>query len=229
MSNMSIGLSGIFAAQTALDVAGQNITNSSTPGYARREVRLSETSTVSSSGGLSAGAGVDANTLVRVRDMFLEGQVLSYNAGLSAATTQSQYLDQIQALLQEPSDQGISAQIEKFFNEWQAVAVNPEDATVRSTLLDTAQQLAQSLQDLHSGLLNIQSGVAQELGDCVNQVNQLTSELAQNNQLTMSASGGANAPLSLEDQRDALMEQLSALTGAVNTTPQQTNCPRPQT
>jgi flagellar hook-associated protein 1 len=219
-ASMSIGLSGLFAAQTALDVAGQNIANSTTPGYARREVRLSETASGSANNGL--GMGVSAETIVRNRDMYLEGQVQSYSAGLSAATTQSQFLDQIQALLQEPnSGQGISTQIDAFFNDWQAVAANPEDSTARSTLLDAGQQLAQSLQQLRSGLLGVQNFIGLEISDCVSQANQLTAELAQSNQLTLNASGAAGAPLSLEDQRDALMEQLAELTGASNTTPRQ--------
>ena len=52
-------------------------------------------------------------------------------------------------------------------------------------------------------------------------MNQLTAELAQNNQLTSNASSNGSAPLSLEDQRDALMEQLAQLTGATNTSPRQ--------
>ena len=165
---------------------------------------------------------MNADTIVRNRDMYLEGQVQSYNAGLSSATTHSQYLNQIQSLLQEPgSGGGISTQLDAFFNDWQAVAANPADSTTRSTLLDAAQQLAQSLQDLRSGLLSVQSSVDQDLSASVTQVNQLTAELAQNNQLTTNASSNGSAPLSLEDQRDALMEQLAQLTGAANTSPQQ--------
>ena len=98
---MSIGLSGIFAAQTALDIAGENITNSTTPGYARRQVQLAETASTGAKP--HADTGVSAETIVRDRDMYLEGQVQSYNAGLSSATTMSQYLNQIQSLLQEPN------------------------------------------------------------------------------------------------------------------------------
>jgi flagellar hook-associated protein 1 FlgK len=111
--------------------------------------------------------------------------------------------------------------MDAFFNDWQAVAANPEDSTTRSTLLDAAQQLAQSLQDLRSGLLGVQSSVGQEISASITQVNQLTAELAQNNQLTAAASSNGTAPLSLEDQRDALMSQLARLTGAANTSPQQ--------
>ena len=181
MSDISIGLSGLLAAQTALDVTGQNITNSSTPGYARRQVQLSETPSLSSTGVLSGGAGVTADTIVRDRDMFLYGQVQSSNADLSAATAQSQYLNQIQSLLQEPSGGGISTQLEAFFNAWQALAADPNDPTVRNTLLGTAQQLTQSIQSLRSGLLGVQNSISQEIGGDVSQANKLTSELAQNN------------------------------------------------
>jgi flagellar hook-associated protein 1 FlgK len=220
-TSMSIGLSGISAAQTALTISGENITNSATPGYARRQVQLAETITIGANADLETG--VSAETIVRNRDMYLEGQVQSYNAGLPFATTTSQYLNQIQSLLQEPgsASDGISTQMDAFFNDWQAVAANPEDSTTRSTLLDAAQQLAQSLQDLRSGLLGVQSSVGQEISASITQVNQLTAELAQNNQLTAAASSNGTAPLSLEDQRDALMSQLARLTGAANTSPQQ--------
>ena len=218
--SMSIGLSGILAAQTALTVSGENITNSTTAGYARRQVQLAET--ISPGSNANVSTGVSAETIVRNRDMYLEGQVQSYNAGLSSATTLNQYLNQIQSLLQEPGGSGgISTQLDTFFNDWQAVAADPTDSTTRSTLLDATQQLAQSLQDLRSGLLSVQSSVDQDLSASVTQANQLTAELAQNNQLTSNASNNGSAPLSLEDQRDALMEQLAQLTGAVNTNPRQ--------
>jgi flagellar hook-associated protein 1 FlgK len=218
---MSIGLSGILAAQTALTVSGENITNSTTPGYARRQVQLSENAPTGPEA--NTETGVNANTIVRNRDMYLEGQVQSYNAGLSSATTLSQYLNQIQSLLQEPSSTsgGISTQLDAFFNDWQALAADPTDSTTRSTLLDAAQQLAQSLQDLQNGLLSVQSSVDQNLSGSITQVNQLTAELAQNNQLTSNATSNGSAPLSLEDQRDALMGQLAQLVGASNTSPQQ--------
>ena len=190
-------------------------------GYARRQVQLAETT----SSGLEANVstGVSADTIVRNRDMYLEGQVQSYNAGLSSATTTSQYLSQIQSLLQEPSStsNGISTQLDTFFNDWQALAADPTDSTTRSTLLDAAQQLTQSLQDLRSGLLGVQSSVDQDLSASVTQVNQLTTELAQNNQLTVNTASNGSSPLSQEDQRDALMEQLAQLTGATNTSSQQ--------
>ncbi len=162
-SSMSIGLSGILAAQTALNVAGENITNSTTPGYARRQVQLSETAPTGPDA--NTETGVNADTIVRDRDMYLEGQVQSYNAGLSSATTLSQYLNQIQSLLQEPSStsNGISTQLDTFFNDWQSLAADPSDSTTRSTLLDAAQQLAQSLQDLQSGLVSVQNSVDQDL------------------------------------------------------------------
>ncbi|MGO8704861.1 MAG: flagellar hook-associated protein FlgK [Candidatus Brocadiia bacterium] len=220
-SSMSIGLSGILAAQTALNIAGENITNSTTPGYALRQVQLSETAPTGPEA--NTETGVNADTIVRDCNMYLEGQEQSYNAGLSSATTMSQYLNQIQALLQEPNstNNGISTQLDTFFNDWQSLAADPNDSTTQSTLIDAAQQLAQSLQALQSSLVSVQSSVDQDLSSSVTQVNQLTSELAQNNQLIANATSNGSTPLSLEDQRDSLMDQLAQLTGTVNTSPQQ--------
>ncbi len=49
-SNSSVSLSGMTAAQTALDAAASNVANASTPDYRRRELSNAQ----------SAGGGVDA-------------------------------------------------------------------------------------------------------------------------------------------------------------------------
>ena len=40
MSNLSIGISGIQAAQKALDIIGNNLANAATPGYHRQRINF---------------------------------------------------------------------------------------------------------------------------------------------------------------------------------------------
>jgi flagellar hook-associated protein FlgK len=39
-SDLTVGLSGLEAQQTAMDTVGQNVANASTPGYVDEEVQL---------------------------------------------------------------------------------------------------------------------------------------------------------------------------------------------
>ena len=74
-SGLNTALSGLEAAQAAIDTTGQNIANANTPGYTRQQVNLTERNpltiqTLSSvtGAGSQLGLGVDITTIGRVRD-----------------------------------------------------------------------------------------------------------------------------------------------------------------
>lgn len=217
MSDMYVGLSGLLGARRALDIIGQNITNATTEGYARREVVFSPVRNQLGND-QALGSGVDANTVVRIRDMFLQDRVQTYSSGLQNSESQVRYFAEIEALLQEPGDHGIGGILDQFFNEWQLVASQPEEQSTRVALVGTAEYLCDRLMTLRSDLSDLRNAVTLEVRDVVQQVNALTAELADNN-LLMDQIGGQTKPLSLEDERDRLMSQLAELVGAVNRTP----------
>jgi flagellar hook-associated protein 1 FlgK len=217
MSDLYVGLSGLLGARRALDVIGQNITNASSPGYARREVVFTPVRNNVSSA-MAVGSGVDADTVVRIRDMFLQDRVQTYSAGLERADSQARYFSEIEALLQEPGEYGIGGVLDQFFNEWQDVASRPDDQAGRVALLGTADYLCQRLTSLREDLSGLRDALHLEVGDVVTQVNELSAQLANNN-LLVDQMGSESRPLSLEDERDLLMSQLADLIGAANRTP----------
>ena len=217
-SHISIGTSGLLAMQQALTTVGHNIANAATPGYARRHVQLSGRG-LKLVGGPAAAGGVSVEAVLRRKDMFLAGRLENYMASHTREEVQSNYFMEIEGLLQEPSAEGISIQIERFFNHWQALASRPEDATERITLLLNADQLAQRISGLRADLMNLRNAIHLEIGDSAAQVNVLAEKLAENNQLMKDSGETANIPLTLCDDRDMLMRQLAELIGARNTTP----------
>ena len=66
MANFDIGLSGIDAAQVALEVIGNNVANAATEGYHRQRVELVPTSHAQT-GGL-AESGVEVASVMRLVD-----------------------------------------------------------------------------------------------------------------------------------------------------------------
>jgi flagellar hook-associated protein 1 FlgK len=217
MSDLYVGLSGLLGARRALDVIGQNITNASTPGYARREVVFTPVRNQMGSE-MAVGSGVDADTVIRIRDMFLQDRVQAYSAGLERSESQGRYFSEIEALLQEPGEYGLGGQLDQFFNEWQVVASRPEEQATRVALLGTADYLCERVRNLYDDLSSLRNALNLEVGDVVQQVNDLASQLAENN-LLADQLGGQNRPLSVEDERDRLMTELAELVGAVNRTP----------
>src|SRR5689334_5756111 len=139
--SLSIGLDtavkALRAHQLAVDVASHNIANANTPGFSRQRVILRPEGLMASSrdshDGLlgKPGYGVSATDVTRVRDMFLDFQARQ------AAGSQAQYdalstaLGRAELTFNEPSDDGIQAQIGAFFNAWQDVVNDPESPAAR--------------------------------------------------------------------------------------------------
>ncbi|MGG2357464.1 flagellar basal body protein, partial [Salmonella enterica] len=75
---LSIGASGARAAQIALEVTGQNITNASTVGYVRRSAYTTEVNSTSrwSAPNDVSLSGVTVSGLSRNVDAFMQGEVL---------------------------------------------------------------------------------------------------------------------------------------------------------
>ena len=71
MTNFSIGISGLSAAQAALDVIGNNIANAATEGYHRQRIELTPAYS-SQTGSVLLGGGVDVAGVTRLVDNLLE-------------------------------------------------------------------------------------------------------------------------------------------------------------
>jgi len=217
-SEIYVGLSGVLAARKAIVTVGQNVANATTPGYARREVSLSGRGW-SVASAESAEGGVSIEQVRRIKDMFLQGRLLTYTGGLERSQTLNRYLAEIESLTQEPSDRGIGAALEDFFNQWQALAVRPEDPTARTALLLGAEHLAQQLSSLRQSLVEMRCAILQDTAAAVAQVNALAAQLAGNNQVLSQSVGPESSPLGLEDERDRILTELARLIGAVNISP----------
>ena len=84
---LQTALSGLEAAQAAIDTTGQNIANASTPGYSRQTVNLTERSALTipalssvTGDGSQFGTGVDITSITRIRDQFLDSQYRAQNS-----------------------------------------------------------------------------------------------------------------------------------------------------
>jgi flagellar hook-associated protein 1 FlgK len=198
MSDLYVGLSGLLGARRALDIVGQNITNASSPGYARREVVFTPVRNNLSSD-TAVGSGVNADTVIRLRDMFLQDRLQAYSAGLQRSESQVRYFSEIEALLQEPGEYGVGGLLDQFFNEWQIMASRPEEQAGRVALLGTADYLCQRLTSLRKDLSELRDALNLEVRDVVTQVNELSEQMAENN-LLVDQLGGEDRPLALEDE-----------------------------
>ena len=157
-SGLQTALSGLEAAQAAIDTTGQNIANANTPGYSRQSVNMTERDPLTiqslsnvTGAGSQLGLGVDITSIGRIRDQFLDVQYRGQNTQTSGDNTASTLLGQVQAALAEPGSSGLSSSLAQFWQSWNALGNTPTGqggAGALQAVIGAGQTVATSLNTL---------------------------------------------------------------------------------
>ena len=206
---LMIGLSGAKAARTALDVTAQNISNASTEGYVRRSVTLQE---VAASGSYSQPydvslSGVRVDHVVRNADMFRQAEVRRTGADIARTNTEVSNLENIEAAVEQSS---VYPAMVDFEGSLQRLASDPTDPSLRAGVMEAAQTVAGTFAIASNSLDGVASGLHFDAQAGVDQVNTLATELARVNLRLARAADASSDQTSLLDQRDNLLQQISA-------------------
>ena len=210
-SSLFVGLSGLQAQQSALNVVGHNIANVNTPGYSRETANLTSNQSLVQ-GQAYFGTGVSLSDVTSIRAKFLDLQIAQETAAQTGANDRSSGVSAVASTLGDTSSTGLAAEIQSFFQGFQDLAANPQSSAVRTSVVSGAQNMINSLQTNYQLLTQQRGNANQAVGSLVNQVNTLTAQIAQlNQQINSVGSQGANN--GAIDQRTSLTNQLSKLVG----------------
>jgi len=209
MSLLSIGKTGLFAAQAALSTAGHNITNANVAGYSRQVV-VQETSIPMGGSNGYIGTGTQIAQVKRYSDEFLNAQVRTAQASASGLDSYEAQVTQIDNLLAD-STSGLTPSLQDFFASVQNLTGDLGGVPSRGSLLTSADTLASTFQSMNSRLEQIRSGVNSEVTSSVTAINTYASQIAElNDQIgKMSSPDGLNLPNDLLDKRDQLIMDLN--------------------
>lgn len=205
-----------MADQAALDITASNVANQNTPGYTRQVVSWQSTDAVTLNG-VTYGTGVKT-TAVSQRDRILEQRVQqqtqtqAQSGALKSALQQAQNIFGLTSTGTSAGSTALGTATDAFFNSLSTLQGNPSDASTRQNVLTAANTLASVFNSAASQLAQVSSGLNQQVGTIVGQVNALTATIASLNQQIAgtSAHGDAGA---LEDQRQLAITQLSQYVG----------------
>ncbi|MBA5638250.1 flagellar hook-associated protein FlgK [Duganella sp. LX20W] len=210
MSLLSIGKSGLLAAQVGLSTTGNNITNASVAGYSRQVAIQSDTGTQDMGFGF-VGTGTDVVQVKRYYDDFLNNQLRGAETNKASLDTYYSQISQIDNLLADPTA-GLSPAMQDFFNGVHDAASNPASAASRQAMLSSADSLAGRFQGLSARLSEIGDGVNSQITSTVTQINSYASQIAQlNDSISGLSSDPSKAPNDLLDHRDQLLTELNKL------------------
>jgi len=206
MSLLSIGKTGLLAAQVGLSVTGNNISNASTPGYSRQTAIQTDATTQFFGFGYQ-GTGTQVVAIQRSYDNFLATQLRGAQANQASLDTYNSQISQIDNLLADPTA-GLSPAMSDFFSGVQDASSNPASTASRQALLSSASSLAGRFQYISSRFQEVATGVNGQIATTATQINTYTQQIADLNGKIMA---GGTDPNDLLDQRDQLLTQLNNL------------------
>ncbi|BAK81039.1 flagellar hook-associated protein FlgK [Candidatus Arthromitus sp. SFB-rat-Yit] len=213
-NTLNISKRGINVMQAGLNATSHNISNASRTDYTRQRIRVEASSpltTVGSAGQIGTGAQVAM--VERVRNTFLDYQIRNENSALADANVRQNVLSEIETLVNESGDKGLSKMFDKFFDSWQDLSKNPSDINTRNIVLQEASNMTTEINRIYSKLQESKVDVNDTIKNSVVEVNSILNEINELNQKIQEITVVGNQPNDLMDKRDALLDQLSSKMG----------------
>jgi flagellar hook-associated protein 1 FlgK len=209
MSIINNALSGSHAAQVALNTTSQNIANLMTPGYTRQGALMTSVR-ASQTGSLSAGDGVTVPSLIRFSDGYKSQQMWQAASELAQRSIPQPYLTQLEQVMGD-DESGINRGLDGFFGALNAASVEPTSIPLRQQVITSAEALAQRFNSLSQVLANQRASIAQQRVGVVDQINSVSTAIADlNREIAIAQATGTNAS-SLVDARDQQIDALATL------------------
>lgn len=213
-NTLNISKRGINVMQSGLNVTSHNISNSSRTDYTRQRIRVQSTlplSTVGRNGQIGTGAQVEM--VERVRNAFLDYQIRSENTALSDSNVRQNVLSEIERLVNESNDVGLSKMFDKFFDGWQELSKNPSDVSARTVVLQEALNMTNEFNKIYKSLDESKGDINDTIKNSVLDVNSILNEIDELNQKIQEVTILGNQPNDFLDRRDMLLDQLSSKLG----------------
>ncbi|WP_151733757.1 flagellar hook-associated protein FlgK [Paenibacillus tengchongensis] len=207
----------LFTQTAALNTTGHNIANANTEGYSRQRVNMTASIPIEAYGLNNStvpgqmGTGVEFGSIDRIRETFLDDQYRGEYASLGSWTIQSDTLDKLEAIFNEPSDTGLSTVLDNFWKSWSDLSKNPEDSTSRKIVVQTAQSLTDALNYMSRQLNNLNTDLSSNIAVKGSEIQGYLSSITDLNASIFKIESMGDQANDLRDQRDLLTDKLSKI------------------
>lgn len=207
---LTIGKTGLYTYQAAVNTAAHNASNIDTEGYTRQETNRTAANPLSLSTNYGMiGSGVNVTSITSVRDAYYDSKYRYNNAILANQNTKAYYLDTVQSYFSEVNSDGVSASLDEFFTSISALTGDVGNTTKRMEMASLGTTFTQSVNYLYDSLQRTQKEINQEIKTIANQINAYAEELVTlTRQINTVEVRGENAN-DLRDKRELLVDKLS--------------------
>lgn len=212
-SLINSAMSGLSAAQAALNTTSNNISSYNVAGYTRQTTIISAANSTLGAGGW-VGNGAYVSGVQREYDSFITNQLRGAQTQSSGLTARYEQMSKINDMVSSTTN-SLSTSLQGFFSSLQTLVSNAEDPASRQSLLGKADALVNQFKTTDQYLRDQDKQINISISSSVDQINSYTKQIANlNDQISRLTGVGAGAsPNNLLDQRDQLVGELNKLVG----------------
>jgi flagellar hook-associated protein 1 len=205
-SALSGALSGLSAASRQAEILSSNVANATTPGYARREVGLRAAVLAGTGQGVAIG-GVSRDV---DRQLLAERRLAA--AGDGDRALRADFLKRMEGAVGTPDSPGsLAARLAAFDRALVEASARPESVARLETIATTATSLMQGFAAATDDIQAARSAADRRIGEEVTRLNTTMQQLHELNVNLRSFSGAGRDVSALLDERQRLVDQISAI------------------
>ncbi|SMO95844.1 flagellar hook-associated protein FlgK [Gracilimonas mengyeensis] len=210
-SLLEISKTGLRTAERSLSVTSNNIINADTPGYSRQRVEKSPLGMQMT--GYHSGLGVEITGYTRLRNEMNDVLMNQKQQDMSFMENKSKVFEQLETFLATDSGNDLDLNISNLLDSFSELSSDPQDMSVRHSLITNAQQLTQKFHDIDRNLERTSELTRESAIKTTDSINGILKEIYSLNQSIEQGQAAGQPDNTSLDIRVAKLEELSKLTG----------------
>ena len=213
-ASYEIARSGLLVNERGLYVTGHNISNVNTPGYVRQQAMIKNgpvLTEITRGGMIQIGLGADIQEIRQIRHTFLDNIYRQESTTLGYWEARQKTFQDVQAIMAEPMESGLQNVLNQFWDSWQELSKEPDSLTVRALVRQRSEGLVQMINHMGTQLDRLQSDLNSEIAVRIDEVNEITSKIANLNVKILKTEVSGDSANDYRDQRNSLIDRLTKL------------------
>lgn len=215
--SLFIGVAGLQSSQNALNITSNNLANVDTEGYVRQRVIYSDRNyftfdTTAAVSKQQSGLGVQIGDVIHTRDVFLDQSYRSTYARQEFYQTTYEAIGEVENYFQEMEGEAFQDALEDFWVSFSELSKAPDENIYQNLVVQKAQLFLSRASAVYQGLQDYQYTINTQIRDDIDRINEIGKTIySLNEQILKIEAAGIETAMTLRDERDLLLDELSGL------------------
>lgn len=217
MGSLYIGASGLQNSQNALNTTANNLSNVETKGYVRQQVLFEDRDYVtfdkkSPVSYQQAGLGVNIADVVHTRNIFLDQYYRTENGRQSFYEACAETSREVETQFQELEGEQFQTALQEFWESFEEFSKGPDQGIYQTLVVQKATLFLDRAQKIQDAFNSYQKNLNYKINNTIDRINEIGNQIRDLNlQILKIESGGVETAMTMRDERDNLLDELSGL------------------